>query len=198
MAAHRTRYSPVAILLHWLIAALIFTNIWYGWRMGSAKGLAQFQLFQLHKSIGVTVLLLSLARIGWRLVSPPPAAPATMSCAVRLAAGAAHGLLYGFMIMLPLTGWVVVSASPYNLPTLLFKTVPWPHIGLVHDLPIMTRKLIEDQVGSVHAWLAWSLLALAAFHIAAALKHHLLDRDDVLARMLPLLRRSASSAPVEI
>ncbi len=198
MAAQRTRYSSVAILLHWLIAALIFTNIWYGWRMGAAKGLAQFELFQLHKSIGIVVLLLSLARLGWRLVSPPPAHPAGMSRAVRMAAGAAHGLLYGFMIVLPLTGWVVVSASPYNLPTLLFKTVPWPHIGLVHDLPMMTRKLIEDQVGSVHAWLAWSLLALAAFHIAAALKHHLLDRDDVLARMLPLLRRSPSSAPVEI
>jgi cytochrome b561 len=194
MAAHRTRYSAVAILLHWLIAALILTNIWFGWRMGQLKGLAQFELFQLHKSIGISVLVLSLVRLGWRLVSPPPSYPASMTRIERLVASAMHWLLYGFMIVLPFTGWVIVSASLYNLPTLLFKTVPWPHIGFIHDLPMATRKLVEDRVGDVHEWLAWTLLALAVFHVAAAIKHHLWDRDDVLGRMLPLMRRRRPAA----
>jgi cytochrome b561 len=193
MALRRTRYSAVAILLHWLIAALILLNIWFGWRMGQLKGLAQFELFQLHKSIGITVLLLSVARLLWRLLHPAPAYPAAMTRAEKTAAATAHWALYGFMILLPLTGWVIVSASLYNLPTLLFKTVPWPHIGFIHALPDATRKLLEDQVGEVHEWLAWTLLALVVFHIAAALKHHLWDRDDVMVRMLPLLRRRSSA-----
>ncbi len=199
MAVHRTRYSAVAIVLHWLIAALIFANIWYGWRMGQLKGFAQYELFQLHKSIGLTVLILSLLRLGWRLVDAPPPLPAHMTRLERGVAGATHWMLYGFMIVLPLTGWVIVSASPYNLPTVLFKTkVVWPHLGFIHNLPMATRKLIEDQVGDVHAWLAWSLLALAVMHIAAAIKHLVWDRDDVAARMLPLLRRRVASIASEI
>jgi len=198
MAARFARYSAVAMLLHWLIAALIFTNIWYGWRMGQVKGLAQFELFQLHKSIGVSVLLLCLLRLGWRLIAAPPPLPASLTRVERVIASATHWILYGFMIVLPLTGWVVVSASPYNLPTLLFKTVPWPHLAFIHDLPMMTRKLIEDGVGDVHEWLAWSLLALAGLHVAAAIKHLVWDRDDVAARMLPFLRRRGASISSEI
>jgi cytochrome b561 len=184
----RSRYSAIAILFHWSVAILILANIWLGWRMGQLKGLEQFTLFQLHKSIGISVLLLSVLRLAWRLAHPAPAYPAHMSGGERLLAGATHWLLYGFMFLLPLTGWIIVSASLYNLPTSLFKTVPWPHIGIIHGLPMTTRKLLEGRVGVVHEWLAWTLLALAALHIAAAIKHHLFDRDDVLARMLPLLR----------
>ena len=181
---------------HWLIAIFIFANIWLGWWMSRLKGLAMFELFQLHKSIGITVLLLSVLRLGWRLINPAPAYPAHMSRSERLAATAVHWLLYGFMILLPLTGWIIVSASLYNLPTLLFKTVPWPHIGFVHNLPSGTRKMVEDQIGAIHESLAWTLLALAAFHVAAALKHHLVDRDDVLTRMLPLLRRRPKTSEI--
>lgn len=200
MAAQRTRYSAVAMLLHWLIAALLFANIWYGWRMGQLKGLARYELFQLHKSIGISVLILSLVRLGWRLVAAPPPLPTSMTRFERIAAGATHWLLYGLMIVLPLTGWVIVSASPYNLPTVLFRidSLRWPHLALIHDLPIVTRKLIEDQVGDIHEWLAWSLLALAALHIAAAIKHLVWDRDDVAARMVPFLPRQGASISSEI
>jgi cytochrome b561 len=198
MARTTARYSTVAIFLHWTIAALILLNIWFGWRMSGLKGMAQFELFQLHKSIGISVLLLSIVRLGWRLINPAPPYPSAMARTERLGASTMHWLLYGFMIVLPLTGWIIVSASPYNLPTVLFKTVPWPHLGFVHDLPMTVRQTIEMRVGTVHEWLAWSLLALAAFHAAAALKHQLWNRDDVLSRMLPFPRRTNSTSLTEI
>jgi len=196
MAKTTSRYSSVAIVLHWTIAALIVLNIWFGWRMSGLKGMAQFELFQLHKSIGITVLLLSIVRLGWRIINPAPPYPAAMAPIERLGASVMHWLLYGFMIVLPLTGWIIVSASPYNLPTVLFKTMPWPHLGFVHDLPMTVRQMIEMRVGTVHEWLAWSLLALAAIHVAAALKHHFWNRDDVLSRMLPLSRRKTASSEI--
>ena len=106
-----------------------------------------------------------------------------------------HWGFYVAMIVLPLTGWVIVSASPYNLPTMLFKTVPWPHLGFVHDLPMASRKLLDTNVGAFHVYLAWSLLALVALHVAAPL----FDRDEVLERMLPLVRRRrvARTPPAE-
>ena len=188
-ATPRSRYSAGAIVLHWAIALLILANIALGWRMGRVTGLAQFQLFQLHKSIGITVLLLTLIRIGWRLSHPRPPYPASMTPWERRAASGLHGGFYAFMLVLPLTGWVIVSASLYNLPTLLFGTMPWPHIGFVHTLPTATRKLFENRVGVVHEWLAWTMLALIGLHVAAALKHQWFDRDDVLAHMLPFVRR---------
>jgi cytochrome b561 len=198
MAKFKSRYSTVAIFLHWTIAALILLNIWFGWRMSGLKGMAQFDLFQIHKSIGITILLLSIVRLGWRLINRPPPYPASMTRIERLGASAMHWLLYNFMIVLPLTGWIIVSASPYNLPTVLFRTVPWPHLGFIHDLPMAVRQTIEARFGTVHEWLAWSLLALAVFHAAAALKHHFYNRDDVLSRMLPFLNRKIAASLTEI
>lgn len=192
MQAARTRYSVVAIALHWLIAAAIFVNIWVGWRMGGVTGLARFELFQLHKSIGFCVLLLSLLRFGWRFFNRPPPLPAHMTVAERHIASIVHMLFYAFMVLLPLTGWIIVSASPLNLPTLLFNAVPWPHIPFIHDLPLGTRKMIEEWLGVVHEWMAWTLFVMVALHIGAALKHHFIGRDDVLGRMLPFVRRSST------
>ncbi len=187
----RSRYASVAIALHWLIAVAILTNLWLGWCMGHAEGMDQFRLFQLHKSVGITVLLLAIVRIAWRLSHRPPPYPAGMTPFERRAAGGLHALFYLLMLALPLSGWVIVSASAYNLPTLLFGAVPWPHIAPVHDLPAASRQLVEDRTRTAHMWLAWLFLALIALHVAAALKHHFHDRDDVLARMLPRLRRRA-------
>lgn len=188
-ASDNRRYSVTAILLHWLIAALILTNLIIGWRMASSRGLAQFELFQLHKSIGITVFLFSLARLGWRLAVPPPPYPASLSIPERRGATVTHWLFYAAMIVIPMTGWVLVSASPLNIPTLLFDVVPWPHLPFVHDLAIPLRRAIEAWLGPVHVWLAWSLAALLLVHIAAALKHHFYDRDAVLSRMLPGFKR---------
>jgi cytochrome b561 len=184
-----SRYSAVALLFHWGIALLIGVNLYVGFRMGVVSGLEKFDLFQLHKSVGVTVLLLSLLRLAWRLFNPPPPHVDALKGWEHAVAGAVHTLLYGIMIGMPLTGWIVVSASPLNLPTLLFHTIPWPHVGVVHDLPAAAKAQVYGLSDTSHIVLAWGALGLIAMHMGAALKHHFLDRDAVLLRMVPLLRR---------
>lgn len=180
-----TRYSSLAMILHWLIAVLILGNLVLGLRMGGAHGLAQFQMFQLHKSLGISVLLLSLVRIAWRLANPPPPLSAALRPWERVLARITHGAFYLAMIALPLTGWLIVSASKFNLPTLLFGTVPWPHIAPVHAASIAERARIEGVAGSTHEVLAWMMIALIVLHVAGALKHQFVDRDGIVGRMLP-------------
>src|SRR5690242_10051819 len=121
--ASQRRFSAVAIALHWAIAALIVTNIAIGLKTDDLHGLVKFQVLQWHKSFGITVLLLSLGRFAWRLVNRPPPHPHHMPTWESTAATAAHWAFYFLMVALPLTGWIMVSASPTNIPTLLYKTV---------------------------------------------------------------------------
>jgi cytochrome b561 len=180
-------FSPVAIALHWAIALLIFANIALAWRFDALKeGLAWFRLIQLHKSIGITVLLLSVLRLVWRVVHPPPAYPPQMRRWERAAASTVHWGFYGLMLGLPLTGWAMVSASPTNLPTLLFRKVRWPHLGFIHDLPLDQRRPLTDALAFTHEQLANLAYVLIVLHVAAALRHQFFTRDRVLWRMLPL------------
>jgi cytochrome b561 len=179
------RYSTVAIVLHWTIAALILTNVLVGFRAAQLTGFTQFYVLQWHKSYGITVLLLSLVRLGWRLANPPPPLPARMASWERIAANATHWGFYVLMIGLPLTGWIMVSASPLNIPTLLYGAIPWPHIGFIHALPLAERKALVPQVLEVHEFLAWTAIALLVLHVGAALKHQVVDRDVVLWRIAP-------------
>lgn len=179
------RYSLGAIGFHWAIAALILFNIYLGWRMNRITGMDRFTQFQLHKSIGITVLALSVLRLAWRLTHRPPPHPASMKRWEHVAATATHWIFYGLMIVMPLTGWVIVSASALNLPTLLYKTIPLPHIGVVHDQPMSVRTAIEANFGTTHVLLAYLFGALILLHIAAALKHQFIQRDGVLLRMVP-------------
>lgn len=196
VTARPARYTPVAIALHWGIAALVLTQLWLGWRMGRVEGMDRFTLFQLHKSVGITVLAATLVRLGWRLAHPAPPYLATLSPGERRAARATHRLFYAATLVIPFSGWVIVSASPLDLPTLLFGTVPWPHLPVVHALPVAARGRVAAAAAGVHAWLAWSLLALVALHVTAALKHQFVGRDAVLWRMLPLFRPPAPLGPV--
>lgn len=190
----RTRYSTVAIILHWVIAALILFNLYLALQFDGLSGLEKFNAFQLHKSVGLTVLLLSLARLAWRLTHRPPLLPAPMPRWERLAAQSAHWVLYGLMIGIPLTGWVLVSASPTNLPTMIFKTIPWPHLGFIHDLAMPIRRSLEDQLGQVHMLLGFGMGFLILLHVAAALKHQFWNKDEVLGHMLPFVRRKSGSS----
>jgi cytochrome b561 len=186
------RFSTAAILLHWTIAVLIVTNLAIGLKLDDIHGLAKFMALQWHKSFGITVLALSLARFGWRIAHPPPPYPPELGRWERAAASTVHWGFYALMLGLPLTGWMIVSASPTNIPTVLYQAIPWPHIGPIHHLPIPTRKRLEHQLTGVHATLAWIALALLALHVAAALKHQFLDRNRVLWRMLPIIKPLAA------
>jgi cytochrome b561/polyisoprenoid-binding protein YceI len=182
-AAGRDRYSTVAIVLHWLIAAAIVFQVMLGWRMGGPHTPQGFAITQLHKSIGITVLILSLARLGWRLANPPPPAPPTLAGWERVLSTAVHIGFYVIMIGMPLTGWLMVSASRLHIPTLLYGTIPWP------DLPGVagaSRRMWSRIGHNGHEWLAWGVYGLLALHVAGALKHQLFSRDEpILARMAP-------------
>ena len=105
------RYNALAMVLHWTIAVLILTNIGIAWYFGTLHGLAKIPPTQLHKSVGITVLLLSLVRLAWRFLKPPPPLPGYVRGWERTVAGIVYVLFYGFMIAQPLTGWAQVSAS---------------------------------------------------------------------------------------
>ncbi|MGU3285122.1 cytochrome b [Methylobacterium mesophilicum] len=190
------RYTVVAILLHWTSALCVLGLIGMGLTMTHA-GLApmrQFQLYQWHKSLGITVLALTVLRLAWRLTHRPPAHPAAMPSHERAMGSMAHGLLYLLLVGLPLTGWAVVSLSPFNIPTVLYGLVPWPHLPLEAFVP--DKAAAEGLLKLVHAYGAWLLTALLAVHVIAALRHHLILRDDVLRRMLPSRTTSTSSSPL--
>lgn len=186
MAASHNRYTTVAIILHWLIAAAILFQLALGWRMGDLpKGPGAFALFQLHKSIGFTILLLVAARIAWRLMNPPPALPATMASWEKALSKLVHLAFYGIMIGLPLTGWIAVSTSRIQIPTLLFGTVPWPHLPLLPELAPAVKEVWNNGSKEIHELLAAVTMLLLAAHVGGLLKHQLIVKDKVLAHMAP-------------
>ena len=179
-----TRYTAVAIMLHWLVALGILVLIGLGLAMVHLPlgPLTQFRLYQLHKSIGITVLLAGLLRILWRIFHHPPPLPA-LPRLEKAAAEGMHTLLYVLMVVLPMTGWALVSVSPFNLPTVLYGLVPWPHLPVLSTLE--DKAPVEAVMKLVHGKLGWLLLALAVLHAGAGLRHHFVLRDGVLRRMLP-------------
>jgi cytochrome b561 len=183
----RARYGAVAMTLHWLLAAAILFMLWLGPFMTSLEETdpRTFPLFQLHKSIGLTILILSAARLLWRVASPAPPLPAHSPRWERIGARTVHALFYVLMIVVPLMGWATVSSAPLAVPTLWFGLFEWPHVAFLADLPRAEKRMIEEPLAVTHSVLAFSMLALAGLHAAAALKHHFRDRDDVLKRMLP-------------
>jgi cytochrome b561 len=181
------RYGRVAMAFHWTIAAAILFMFWLGPFMASLPETdeRQFPLFQLHKSIGLTILMLSLARLLWRLSNPVPAFHQQMTRWERVAARSVHYLFYGLMIVVPLFGWATVSVSPLGVPTMWFGLFEWPDVPFLGDLPRAQKRVVEGPLMATHAVLAFSTMGLAALHIAAALKHHFRDHDNVLKHMLP-------------
>lgn len=209
MPAAREHYTAVAIVLHWAIAAAIVFLLPLGFWMhdaaksGAGDPGALFSAFQLHKSVGLTVLALSLVRLGWRIANPPPPLPAHMPAWERLAAKATHWAFYALMIALPLSGWVFVSAgwslhenAPLAVPTRWFDLFGVPHLFDLASAGADVRESVAQAAFTAHAALAYAAIALAALHVAAALKHHVIDRDGVLAQMVPVLRApGAAPAP---
>ena len=191
------RYTPVAIALHWLIAISIVSLIFVGWWMGDAieepqSRAAAYAAFQLHKAFGVTVLVLTLARLVWRLMNPPPPLTQAMPAWERFAAQATHAAFYAFAIGIPLaglvyvsTGWVADGDRPFSVATSYFGLFTIPHLAFIESLPAEARRAIAYMSINAHGKMAWGVLILLALHVGAALKHHFIDKDDVLARMVP-------------
>jgi cytochrome b561 len=174
------RFGATAIGLHWIAALLIAGNFAFGLYMVDLPlSPAKLRYFSWHKWTGVTIFAISALRLLWRVRHPVPALPAAMPKWQRRAAMASHHLLYLLFFAVPLTGWLFSSAAG-------FQTV---YLGLV-PIPDLLPKSenLADALKLVHRYANYSLAALVALHAAAALKHHLLDRDEVLARMLPLLK----------
>ncbi|HEY4344217.1 MAG TPA: cytochrome b [Parvibaculum sp.] len=179
------RFGLVAVALHWLIALLFLAMIAIGLTMTSLPLVHPwtFPLYQLHKSIGVTIFALVVLRLAWRVAGQVPPLPVTLKPWERAAAYLTHYGLYAVLLAMPLTGWITVSASPYGIPTILYGYVKLPHLGFV--VANAHKAAIEMAASWTHWGLAWTAIALVALHIAAALKHHFILNDDVLTRMLP-------------
>lgn len=175
------RYSCTAIALHWLMAALLMLLLALGFYMHDLPLSPQkLQLYAWHKWAGVSAFLLVLLRLAWRAGHRPPALPAGMATKQRMLAHAGHAALYLMMLAIPLSGWLMSSAK--GVQTVYFGVLPLPDL-LARD------KLLGEQLQALHLALNWIFIALLGGHLAAALKHHWLDRDGLLTRMLPRLGR---------
>ncbi|MHC1480257.1 cytochrome b [Frateuria aurantia] len=174
------RWGAVARIFHWVMAlAIIVNGVWGLLMVAMAPSMSKIQVFALHKSIGLTVLALGLLRLAWRLFDHHPAAEPAPRWQ-QLAATLTHAGLYGLILAIPLSGWWFNSASGY--PLQWFKRFNLPALGARNTDLAATAK-------NVHEYLFWLLVLVLVLHVGAALKHHYLDRDNTLLRMLPFARR---------
>lgn len=174
-------YTRTAIALHWLVALLIFCGFALGWVMTDIPGFtpAKLKYFSWHKWIGVTVFVLALMRVAWRATHAPPRLPAEMPAAQRIGAHAAHALLYGLILAIPVTGYLYSSAS--NIPVVYLGIVPLPRL-------IAPDPGLKEIFKALHVSLNYLLLALVSLHMLAVVKHQVWDRDGLLSRMLPFIK----------
>ena len=183
----RKRYTSIAISLHWLIAILLVGLIAVGKYMNELEESdhLRFELIQWHKSFGILVLLLIVLRIIWRLTHRPPQLSSSLPSWQRFAASATHLILYLLVLVIPLSGWVMVSVSPLNLATELFGVIPWPHLSVdaATGFGVSDRETVSELSITAHHYLANGLLILVLLHIGAALRHQFVLKDNLMSRM---------------
>jgi cytochrome b561 len=189
--ASSTRYSTIAIALHWIIAIAILSVVFLGWWMEDLRhqaiaGDVSFDfvqaVFNWHKTIGISILVLSIARLAWRLTHPAPPLPETMKPWEKTVAKATHIAFYVMMIGLPLGGWATASST--NFPSKLFNIDAW----LLPSLPVPKTEEFYEMISNAHAMGGWIIFLTVVLHVGAALMHHFIKRDDVLTRMIPILK----------
>ena len=176
-----TRYSPVAMALHWILAIALVAIFSVGVYMADLPFSPQrLKLYNWHKWAGVCILILSVLRLLWRLTHTPPALPGQVVNAMpgwqTAAYHATHGLLYALFFIVPLVGWAYSSAAGFSI--VLFGVLPLPDF-------VPADKALAELIKPWHEITAFAMAGLAAMHVAAALKHHFVDRDGLLQRMLP-------------
>ncbi|MCR9255079.1 MAG: cytochrome b [Alphaproteobacteria bacterium] len=178
-APETTRYTSLSMAFHWGMAILIVGSWGIGtWMVDLEDRGSQFFWYQQHKSWGFVIFMLALMRLGWRFATPAPALPEGMKRYERLLAAGAHVLLYALMVAIPVTGWLMSSANIWGIETRVFDLFALPH-------PLAPSQETEAFWMTVHKRLTDALALLLLVHVAAALKHHYVDRDAVLRRMLP-------------
>lgn len=168
------RYGAVTIFLHWLMAVLIIGLLILGLYMVILPiGLTKLKLYGWHKEYGLLALWLVILRLFWRLINVTP--KLSLPLLEKIAARTVHWAFYVFMFAMPITGWLITSAA--GLPASFFGLFVLPNLIAPNE---ESRLLFEE----IHKWLGYGLIATILLHISAALKHHFINRDDILRRML--------------
>jgi cytochrome b561 len=181
----RSRYSPVGIAFHWVMAALVVFQLGWGYYTSwLPAGGDKLYAFEVHSAVGLPILLLALGRFAWRLIIPGPINDADKQGWQTQVAYTMHSLFYVAFFGLPLSGWAMWSSIAEPGPLYLAGVVPWPQMPF-DQLPLNLRWQIMDVAEDVHHVLVITLLLVIPLHVAAALKHHFWDRHDVLRGMLP-------------
>src|SRR5678815_1886095 len=179
-----TRYGALAQLFHWVIVVLIITQFVLALRAEGLSPMKKVGVLGTHKSVGITILVLAVLRLAWRLFNPVPRQPPGIPRWQELAAHVSHFLLYALLFIQPVLGWLMSSARAFS--------VSWWGLVTLPDF-IEPNKAAFERLRDWHEAIAYTLAAIALIHIAAALKHHFFDRDDVLRRMLPVPDRGPRS-----
>lgn len=185
--AKTERYNGVTILFHWVIAALVIFMLWYGKYVSDLpKGsFERLEGFQNHFSIGITILILMLLRLVWRLGHKAPPMLATMSRWEKILAKAVHYLFYVALIVMPLAGWASATTSPLEVPIRYFDLFQFPWFPGLHGLEEASREIVNEVFEDLHETTAWVVLGLVSLHVLAVIYHTVLLRDATLKRMLP-------------
>lgn len=179
------RYTPVGVVFHWTMAALVLFQLGWGFYTDVLMpGGSKLQAYQVHSAAGLAVLVLAFFRAAWRFAVPGPVNDADRLGWQTTLAHVTHFLFYACFVLLPISGWIMWSAIAPPGPLYVAGIIPWPDIPL-HNLPIEQRQTWLGVAERVHHWLIWLLLVLVPAHAGAALKHHFWDRHDVLRGMLP-------------
>lgn len=187
-SALRSTYSRGAIAFHWSIGVLMILNVLGGFFHESfGKGAVPF-VMGLHKSTGILILVLTVGRLVWRLTHRPPPLAATIKGWEKGLAHTTHWAFYMLLLALPVTGWLMSSAGGRKYPISFYGLFPVPF------LPVAQDKVAANSYAERHEILGYIVSALIILHIAAALKHHLFDKDNTVIRILPLLRKRGTTA----
>lgn len=180
------RYSPVGVIFHWVMAALIIFQLGLGWVMTLVipVGGEKLRWYEIHSAIGLAIFVLALFRVAWRMMIDDPYNSADMMGWRTSLAYFVENIFYVCFFLLPLTGWAMWSSVAPPGPLSVGGVIPWPQLPL-QSLPEAVRWEIMEIAESIHLILVWVLMLLVPVHIVAALKHHFWDRSDVLRGMLP-------------
>ncbi|HYD87181.1 MAG TPA: cytochrome b [Vitreimonas sp.] len=193
----RSHYHPIGIFFHWTMAAMVLFQLWWGWRTSwLPAGYDKLDAYGVHALVGAVLLVFAFMRAGWRCIAPfilPDLEdPEDMPGWQHFAAQAVHVGLYVLMFVLPFTGWLMLSAAGGDSIRMAFG-LELPSLPFVAELGFVERAHLEQWAETLHFWSVWAIMGLLAMHIGAALHHHFINQDDVLARMVPVLLSEAAA-----